>query len=215
VHSVKLDAKYTLSQAKGTGSFANSQRNIAWTAANAPLQESPLDFDQRHTLVGNIDIRGLGNGKYPILNDFGVSAVFKYSSGTPYTPSIVYNEVSLASVSPRANAPVNSVYGPTSFVIDVKADKTFSFAGAKLNAYVWVQNLLDKTNAISVYESTGSPDNTAWQTTDAGQTFVNGNSTPDPNLGNLNGGQQYSLRSNDPTNFSNPRIILFGMNFFF
>ncbi len=215
INAIKFDAKYTLSSAAGTGSFAQSQRNVAWTAANAPLQSHALDFDQRHTLIANLDIRGIGNGKYPILNDFGVSAIFKYSSGTPYTPANVFNEVSLASVSPDVSAPVNSVYGATNVVIDLKADKTFSFGGAKLNAYVWVQNLLDKKNAIFVYESTGDPNSTGWLGTGEGQTFASGTSNPDPTQGGLNGSQLYNLRSNDPTNYANPRIILFGLNFYF
>ncbi len=214
VHAVRFEAKYTLSSATGTGSFAGTQRNVAWTSANAPIQASALSYDQRHTLVGTFDVRDFG-GNSSILKDFGVSTVFKFSSGTPYTPSVVYNENSLAAVSPEANAPVNSVYGATNMVIDLKADKTFKIFGAKLNAYVWVQNVLDTKNAIFVYESTGDPDNTGWLTTAPGQTFADATQNPDALFANQNGTELSNLRANDPTNFSNPRIILFGMNFFF
>lgn len=215
VRSIQMDLKYTLSSAKGTGSFANTQRNVAWTADNAPLQASPLAFDQRHTFTALVDIRRSGSESGSILDDAGISTVVKYSSGTPFTKSIVFNEVSLAAVSPRADVPVNSVYGPATFSIDMKADKTFNMGRAKINAYVWVENLINKNNATFVYESSGSPNSTGWLNSAPGESFVASTSVPDPIYGDMTGGELYELRQNDPTNYGPPRIIKFGLNLFF
>ncbi len=212
--SITLDLKYTLSMASGTGSFANTQRNIAWTADNAPIQASPLKFDQRHQLTGIIDIRRDGSSGPEILQNLGLSTVVKFSSGAPYTPTIPYNEVTLAAVAATVDGPINSVRGPNTFTIDVKGDKTFSIgSGLKLNAYIWVQNLLDRKNPVFVYESSGQANTTGWLSSTDGLGFLSANQSVNFQGHGLE--QLYNFRENDPTNFANPRLIQFGLKFLF
>ena len=88
----------------GTGSVSQTQRNIAWVGTETPKQTAPLDFDQRHKISMNLDW-SLGKGEGPVWNKWrvfentGVNALFNIASGTPYTPTKVYNELTLAAVS--------------------------------------------------------------------------------------------------------------------
>lgn len=213
-HNVEMGIKYTLSFAAGTGSFANTQQNIAWTAGHAPKLTAPLDFDQRHDLIGNLDYRlgakqGPKLGETYILENFGLNVVARAASGTPYTPAVPYDEVTLAAVSPTPAATRNSVYGPWTYTIDLKVERSFAVGAHMITPYVWVKNLLDTKNAYVVYESSGRSNSTGFLDTPAGQDFVNANSAP--GLGGFTGEQLYDLKQNNPLNYGNPRMILFGL----
>ncbi len=45
-------------------------------------------------------------------------------SGTPYTPTKPYDEVTLAAVNIEPAGPINSRYGPWTYRVDLKADRT-------------------------------------------------------------------------------------------
>lgn len=217
-HNLEMNLKYTLSYATGTGSYANTASNIAWTAAQPPKQVAPLDFDQRHNLIGIFDWR-LGKGQGPvvggkhILEDFGINTVVQIASGTPFTPADIFDEVTLASVSPNPRAPRNTSYGPGTFNIDLKAEKTFTIGNYKLSPYIWVKNLLDRDNAYVVYEGSGRADVTNWLQTDPGQDFIAEYSEADET--GLTGEQKYMLKQRNPQNYGNPRMILAGLRFSF
>jgi outer membrane receptor protein involved in Fe transport len=216
--NIELDFKYTFSYATGTGSYSNTQSNIAWTASYIPKQSSALDFDQRHNIVAIFDYRtGKGEGPklgnaFPLEN-FGINVVTQLATGTPYSPSEVYNEVTLLAVAPSPSAQRNSSYGPSTFVIDLKAERSFTIGSYKLTPYVWVKNLLDRDNASSVYESTGRANTTTWLNTSEGRTFVRDRATPD--YTGLTGEEKYKIKENNPQNYGNPRMILFGVTMSF
>jgi outer membrane receptor protein involved in Fe transport len=218
--NVAFDIAYTLSYATGTGSFANTQTNIAWTNDDRPLRVSALEFDQRHKVTAVVDVRS-GKGEGPMLGDFypleraGMNLVFTVGSGTPYNPSEVFDEVTLASVSATPAGPANSRYGPWTYRLDLKANRTFSIAGLDLDAYVWVLNVLDTENATDVFEGTGLPNSTGWLTTEPGQSFINTFSEEDELYDNMTGQQKYNFRQNDPRNYDIPRLIRFGLRLSF
>jgi outer membrane receptor protein involved in Fe transport len=217
-HNIQMSLKYTLSYANGTGSYANTEQNIAWTASTVPKQTAPLDYDQRHNLIGIFDYR-LGAKQGPKISDvyplenFGINFVIQAASGTPYTPEQVFNEVTLAAVAPVPAAPRNSSYGPWTLNIDMKAERSFNIGQYRITPYLWVKNLLNRKNVYVVYESTGRPNSTGWLDTPSGQDFVSGFSTPDAT--GLNGEQKYLLKENNPQNYGNPRMILFGLRMSF
>jgi outer membrane receptor protein involved in Fe transport len=200
---------YSLSFAQGTGSVSQTQRNIAWVGTETPKQTAPLDFDQRHKISMNVDWR-LGKGEGPMWNGFrplenlGVNVLYNVASGTPYTPTKVYNEVTLAAVASEPSGPVNSRYGPWTSSIDVKATRGFAFSGLKFEAFAWVLNLLDTKNPVGVYTSTGSTESTNWLNTEDGQTFIT-------NTAGKNGEALYHLAENNPNLYSNPRLVRFGI----
>jgi outer membrane receptor protein involved in Fe transport len=200
---------YSLSFAQGTGSVSNTQRNIAWVGTEVPKQTAPLDFDQRHKMSMNIDWR-LGKGEGPIWRNMrmfentGINALFNVASGTPYTPTKTYNEVTLAAVAPEPSAPVNSRYGPWSVSLDLKATRELVLGNLKVEAFVWGLNVLDNKNPIAVYTSTGSASTDNWLNTDDGQTFIANTTAKD-------GERKYMLAENNPNLYSNPRLVRFGL----
>jgi hypothetical protein len=214
---------YSLSYATGTGSSAETQRNIAWTfqagVTEPPKGTAPLDFDQRHKISGSVDYRFVDKdgpkfmGGYPLANA-GLNVLVSAGSGFPYTPTFTFNEVTTLSVSSRPSGPINSSYGPWSFQVDAKANKNFKLAGINGNVYVWAINLFNRANVTgsntdgrglesTVYSSTGDPSTTGWLNTAEGRQFVD-------RFGTL-GEQKFKLAEQNPLNYDTPRQVRFGM----
>jgi outer membrane receptor protein involved in Fe transport len=219
-NNIQMDIKYSLSFANGTGSYANTQSNVSWTNANLPKQTAPLSFDQRHNIVGVFDFRtrkgeGPKWGNFFLFENFGANVVLQAGSGTPYSPQKVFNEVTLAAVSPIPDGPRNSEYSPWTLNIDMKIERTFDVRAYKLSAYVWVKNLLDRNNVYSVYEGTGSADNTGWLETPAGITWLQGADATTADATGYTGADKYEFKENNPQNYGNPRQILAGLRFSF
>ncbi len=218
--NIAFDIAYTFGSAQGTGSYATTQSNVAWTNAERPLRVAPLAYDQRHKLTAIVDIRTT-RGEGPKLGDFrpleraGLNMVFNVGSGLPYSPAEIWNEVTLASVTPNPAAPINSRYGPWTYRLDLKANRAFNIAGLDLDFYVWVLNLFDTDNAMDVYEGTGDPDNTGWLATEPGQNFINTFSEPDDEFGGMTGQEKYDFRQDDPGNYDIPRLIRLGVRLSF
>ena len=197
---------YTLSWANGTGSATQTQRNIAWTDDEPPKLTSPLDFDQRHIVTANLDYRfgqddGPMFGDKFLLSNTGVNAVFNATSGGPFTPRKVFDEVTLANVSAENAGAINELTGPWNIRLDLKADKGFELGGLDLNAFVWVLNVFDKRNAIFVYESSGDALSTTFLDETQGQASYD--SADDQAL--------YRLKERNPNNFDVPRLMRFGL----
>jgi outer membrane receptor protein involved in Fe transport len=211
-YGISAELNYSLSWAKGTGSYATSQSNIAWTNSERPLLITPLDFDQRHKITAVVDVRARENegprlgDTYPLENA-GINFVFRAGSGTPYTPMEIYDEVTIASVSPTPAGQVNSRYGPWTYRLDLKANKTFYIGRLGIDAYVWVLNLFDTDNAVDVYEGSGLADNTLWLSTPPGQDFLQTHGEE--------GLEKYTLKQNNPLNFDTPRQVRLGLRVLF
>jgi outer membrane receptor protein involved in Fe transport len=214
-NQISLDMKYTLSFASGTGSYANSQGNVSWTNSTEPLQIAPLDFDQTHKFVGIFDLR-YGKNEGPRLGDsyplqhFGINVIVQAASGLPYTPIQVTNEATLGAFAPISKDTRNSEHGPWSMFVDLKFERGFDMGKIKLSPYVWIRNLLDRDNAVQVWEGSGQPNSTGWLETPEGQQFVSNNSTVDDSSG-LTGEEKYEIAQFHPQNYANPREIFFGL----
>jgi len=210
---VAMTANYSLSWAQGTGSVSNTQRNIAWTASETPKQTSPLAYDQRHKFSFDLDYRygtaqGPAWGKTHYLENMGLNVLLNAGSGTPFTPTTVYNEVTLAAVAIQPAGEVNSRYGPWTFQVDAKLDKTIPLKGQTLNLYVWALNIFNKENVTTVYTSSGSASSTNWLNTSEGQAWVETNSAA---YGGPEGAaQRYQLAELNPALYGTPRQIRFG-----
>jgi outer membrane receptor protein involved in Fe transport len=210
--SVSTELNYSLSYAAGTGSYATSQGNIAWTNTERPIRISPLDYDQRHKITAIIDVRATG-GQGPKLGSIhpfenaGINFVFRAGSGTPYTPMSVYNEISLASVTPTPIGKVNSRTGPWTYRLDFKANKTFQIARLDWDVYLWVINLFDTENALDVYEGTGRADNTGWLSTPDGESFAS-------RYGE-DGVAKYNFKQRNPSSYDTPRQVRLGLRLMF
>ncbi len=211
ISHVSANVSYSLSYAVGTGSVSQTQRNIAWTASQPPKQTAPLDFDQRHKISLNLDW-SLGKGEGPIfgglhaLENTGINLLYNIASGTPFTPTRLYNEVTLAAVASTPSSPLNSRYGPWTNQLDIKATRGFSLAGLGLEAYAWVLNAFDSRNPINVYTSSGSPFTTNWLESEEGRSFIQ---TAQAN--GKDGAAIYSLAENNPNLYATPRSVRFGL----
>lgn len=217
--NVGFQASYALSEATGTGSNPNSQSNIAWVAGDQPLTPSPLDHDQRHKFVGIFDLQ-LGEAEGPQLGNFhpfahtGLNVTFQAGSGFPFTPTGVWNEVTLASNRGPLEGAVNSRYSGWRMQTDLKATKSFMLAGSRLEFSLWVINLFDSENILAVFQSTGLPNSTGWLETGEGQQFREAYDESHDSSG-LTGEQKYRLRENDPNNFDVPRQVRAGLKLSF
>lgn len=157
--NVTVLANYTLQFADGTGSDANSQRGL--TSRGNLRTLFPLNFDERHRIVGNIDFR-YGQGKWyngprigdlDILSNFGINLQSILVSGRPYTAKLTPLELGGATTIGSINGSRN----PWNMTLNLRVDKTFPMkTGGGLNIYFRVSNLLDRKNIINVYPVTGS-----------------------------------------------------------
>jgi outer membrane receptor protein involved in Fe transport len=210
--NIAVNANYSLSWANGTGSVSQSQRNIAWTADETPKQSSPLAYDQRHKFSFNFDYR-YGSGEGPLwggtrfLEDAGINLLFNAASGTPYTPTKIYNEITLAAVAEEPTGPLNSRYGPWTWTVDAKLSKGLTVVGQNVDLYLWVLNIFDRENVNSVYSSSGSARTTNFLETPDGEAFLERNAAT---YGEDDALTRYRLGEMDPTQFGIPRMVRFG-----
>jgi outer membrane receptor protein involved in Fe transport len=208
---ITAGVNYSLCFAQGTGSVSNTQANIAWTSAEPPKQTAPLDFDQRHKVSFNFDYSLLGNegpawGNMKPFANTSVNILYNVGSGTPYTPTNVYNEVTLANVNSTPNGPLNSKYGPWTSALDLKASKGFRVGGSNMEAFVWALNVLDSKNPFQVYTSSGAHDVVGFLTTEPGQEYLDTASAA-----GKDGAGLYHLAENNPVVVANPRLVRFGI----
>lgn len=208
--STKID--YTLNLAEGTGSSQNGAFTAAFRNTNGetPTSIAPLDFDQRHTITANVDVRaGKDEGPsfmgFKPLENSGVNLLVSYDSGRPYTPLASVNILAGTTNYGDVTQYVNSAYAPGVFRVDLKVDKSLKAGAVNIVPYLWIENLLDRENFITVWGSTGEPDNTAFLTTPEGQQEIQ-------SKGVFGAGyaSDYNALERDPTNYGQPRTIRIG-----
>ena len=170
---LSISAQYTYSVAEGTGSSTSSSATSVFRNNDrlAPKVIAPLSFDQRHTAVINLDFF-VPEGELGFLELFNANFLFSFNSGRPYTPMDKWNLIGDNGIISQTRGYVNSTYGPSSFRIDMKIEKSFMFENFRISPYLWIENLLDADNVDSVYRSTGSPYTTNWLNTEEGKAII-------------------------------------------
>ncbi|MFZ1080839.1 MAG: hypothetical protein WAO19_02815, partial [Candidatus Kryptoniota bacterium] len=88
---------------------------------------------------------------YSSTNGWGGSLVFRFGSGTPYTPS----SGEVATVGELA---YNSELMPATYDIDARVYKDFKFGLQTFTVFARIDNILDTKNANNVYDDSGQPD---------------------------------------------------------
>jgi len=199
-----LQVNYTYSIAEGTGSSSGGAFVAAFRneANEVPKVIAPLDFDQRHTGIVNLDFY-VPKGELGLLERTGLNVVFSFHSGFPYTPLETQNLLVGSTNWGKTTGYVNSTFGPGSFQIDLKLEKSFDFGSASITPYLWIENLLDAKNVVNVWRSTGSPSTTNFLNTESGQKLAaqNGKAWE----------EDYKSLENDPANYGIPRLIKLGL----
>jgi len=179
-------ADYTYQIAKATNSDPQQARNARLGGALPEVQLTPVPWDQLHSL--NISLA------YGTSN-WGGGFILKAASGQPYTPRRDQDISTLA---------INSERKPSLLDVDLRLYRDFLFGdNFKVTLFGRVFNLFDTLNEINVFDDTGQ----ASFTTDRNKTIRTvGLQTP-VNLID----EWYT----NPTNFSEPRRIEFGLQFSF
>jgi outer membrane receptor protein involved in Fe transport len=141
--SAKLS--YTFTIAKGTASTATDQYLV-----DNPIQvDYYLDQDQRHGLSFDL---GFSTGRtfaWAVLRDFDASAIARFGSGLPYTPTNVRGE---------RTGEENSARMPNTFSVDGRLSKTVKLGKVGINLVCDVFNLLNAKQVLTVFAATGKPD---------------------------------------------------------
>ncbi|MDH3251310.1 MAG: TonB-dependent receptor [Ignavibacteria bacterium] len=226
---------YTLGFANGTGSDPNTQSRLSWIQTANPKVVVPLDFDRRHVGSVNIDYRTTSE-ETSIFRRTGLSLLFTFNSGVPYTKSVITNPFFGGVTEVRPVGPINGATTPWSFRFDLKIDKGFSLGPVDLVAYLSVLNLLNAANVVGVdrvggsggvanpdgidpagstpgvYRGTGLPDYSGWLQTLEGQAWIAANPTALVNGVTYTDPEQvFRNREVNPTNFGIPRQIRLGL----
>lgn len=200
-----LAFNYTYALAEGTGSSTSSSTTAAFRNDNGetPKVIAPLDFDQRHTGIINVDF-SIPKGDLGVLENLSLNLLFSFQSGRPYTPLLTQNITPGGSSNlGETKGYVNSAYGPGSNKLDLKLEKTFFLENnISLTPYLWVENVFGSENAVNVYRTTGNPYSTGYLSTEEGKALAKGRG---PNYVS-----DYTALERDPSNFGIPRLIKLG-----
>ena len=236
--NLRMKVNYTLQFAEGTGSgdASGNGGNANAVATNGLLQNfinagvpnlryvSSLDYDSRHIITANIDYRydeGAGpvvGGKH-ILQNAGVNFNFSARSGEPYTKRLDANPTNRT-----VQGEINGSRLPWHYMLDLRLDKDFSLRSSKqpapgevakrkkplyINGFVYIQNVFNIKDVLSVYGYTGRADDDGYLTSAQGIVATSTQTNPESYQ------DIYSININNPNSYNLPRRITLGLNFNF
>jgi outer membrane receptor for ferrienterochelin and colicin len=162
---------YTFQEAKNTGSDPNTYLDFGSRVLNAvsggnqppPQAILPTDFSRPHTLAGAFSLNfpaewQKGSAVGTILQNVGIFTIFRYASGTPYTPCSpnVGDEdiVSGDNCNRQFPEPLNSSRLPAFKQFDLKVTKGFGIGKLDVTAYLDARNVFNFKNIIQVFATT-------------------------------------------------------------
>jgi hypothetical protein len=226
--NVSMNFSYTLQFADGTGSSSTSGANLI-ASGNPNLRSTiPLDFDQRHQIVGNFDFRYDQGAAYngPVLfgkqifADAGFNITGRAGSGTPYSgqSNIVPTQFSgVQGNNPILQGSINGSRKPWQVRFDLRVDKNFMLAIGKkneegvrskkrLNVYIQVLNLLNTKNVLNVYRATGDPTDDGYLSSAIAQQQLSQVASRQSFI------DMYNVHLANPGNFSIPRRTRIGLS---
>ncbi|MBD3349093.1 MAG: TonB-dependent receptor plug domain-containing protein [Candidatus Eisenbacteria bacterium] len=122
---------YTWLQATGVSSDPNQGAQAAAEGWQQPLQEIPLDWDERHTVTGFLFVSDPGNWE--------VTFDYNYGSGTPYTPTFVGQK----DIPPET---INSGRLPSHQLLNLRGTKKYKLYGQEFRLFFEALNVFDKKN---------------------------------------------------------------------
>jgi len=154
------EASYTYAFAYGKSSSESSNYFDDFYNRSIPIKEFPLDWDVRSQLTISLNM-SISKSDEPKLfgmqipNDWGVSVIWSYGTGYPYTPTRDYPGLKLL---PGEDPQSNSLRYPPNSVVNLRFHKNFSLVGLNYTFEALIDNLFDKENINTVYGATGRPD---------------------------------------------------------
>jgi hypothetical protein len=161
---------YTFQQAKNTGSDPNSYLDFGSRVLNQvsggnqppPQAVLPTDFSRPHNLAIAAALNfpndwSQGSIVGSVLENVGLFATFRYSSGTPYTrcdSDADETVVSGDTCDSHFPDPVNSSRLPSFKNLDLRLTKGFAVGGLDLTGYFEARNVLNFKNVTQVFTTT-------------------------------------------------------------
>ncbi len=239
-HNIQLSANYTLQFANGTGSGPADGINLVTAQLPNLRTLIPLSYDQRHVFHMVLDYRYGNKTEYDgpvwirhkgkegekvirLFENMGINLTTIAGSGTPYSRQANVTEgngnnssvvIGVAQRSVLEGSPDGSNL-PWTYRLDLKVDKNLivtwrqetegkAAKKGRLNIYIRCLNLLNTQNILSVYHYTGNPGDDGYLSSTVGQQYVAAQNSP-TSFSNL-----YSIKVNNPANYSLPREIILG-----
>jgi len=151
---------YQYAFAYGKSSMEASNYYARASEGEIPIQEYPLNWDVRHQITLNLDLR-VSKNEHPDLfgfklpDNWAVNVIWQYNSGFAFTPQEKYPGLVLQL---REKPLPNSKRMPPFSNVDMRFDKDFSVWKLNYSFFVWINNLFDTRNFESVSGLTGRPD---------------------------------------------------------
>lgn len=188
VGNISAYFNYTLQYTKGNADNPTQTFTRAGNSMDPIAKLIPMSWDQRHTLNASIN--------YSAPN-FNITVTSYYNSGTPYSWTPI-DESRLAFI----NLYPNNSWQPGAFNVDLMAVYFYNLnSGVKLKFMLNVYNLLDKLNESWVYSTTGRAYTDIIRETDR--------------LSHRSDFNDYEDIIHNPTAYSTPRLIKFGVGISF
>jgi outer membrane receptor for ferrienterochelin and colicin len=167
---------YTYQEARNTGSDPDTYLDFGSRVLNQvsggnqppPQAILPTDFNRPHNLAVAAAVNFPNNWEEgsivgSVLENVGLFATFRYTSGTPYTRCLenVGDEdvVSGDNCNREFPDPLNSSRLPSFRNLDVRLTKGFGLGGVDLTAYFEAQNILNFRNIVQVFTTSGDVNN--------------------------------------------------------
>jgi hypothetical protein len=229
--NVQLRVNYTLQFANGTGSSSTTALSLVNTGQPNLQNIFPYSYDQRHKFNVVFDYR-FGEGKNyngpttkkggQVLKNMGLNIVANIGSGTPYSrQNMIMGTAFISGSNSGLQGTLNGSRQPWTYSLDLQLDRTFTLKMGKkddkgertktayLNIYLRVTNILNTGNVLSVYRSTGNPDDDGYLAAAKYQSSIQ-NQLDEQSFRNY-----YAMKVNNPFNLSAPRTIRLGVKFDF
>lgn len=153
----RFDLSYTLQFARGTASYAWEHYYDVYVGGPDPRTgeyalpriDFWLAFDERHIVNSSFGIKLPDDFFLRPLKGFSTDFIISYHSGFPYTPTDSKGKTLGDQNSARLPGYVN---------VDANIVKKISIMGVKFSLFTQIYNLFDTEQIISVYSTTGKPD---------------------------------------------------------
>ena len=224
ISHIQAFLSYTLQFVEGTASSADGSSALLNNLITAQLPNLrftyPLNVDSRHIFNVNLDYRydkGEGPivGKTHILENAGANLIFRARSGEPYTRYLNAIPSNTTIVGGIQNSRL-----PWHYMMDLRVEKQFDvYVGKKdkgegasnrrplgMMAFVYIQNLLNTRDVLSVYRYTGRPDDNGFLASANGQQNVDAQNNPEAFT------ELYNISLQNSAYLNNPRRINLGIS---
>jgi outer membrane receptor protein involved in Fe transport len=153
---------YQFAFAFGKSSQEMANYYASYLGQTIAITEHPLDWDVRHQITVNLDLR-IPSRERPYIfgirvpDKWGVNVLWQYSSGFPYTPDKTFPGISKTLLGGQDPA-ANSKRMPSTSNMDLRFNKDFKVWKFNSSFIVWVNNLLNNKNIYDVSSYTGRDD---------------------------------------------------------